>query len=40
MLDITRLNKKLSTAYLLKEDFREIYARSPSLRDARGRIRR
>ena len=40
LLEITRLNEKLSTAYVLKEDFRAIYTHSPSVRAARARIRR
>ncbi len=40
LLEITRLNEKLSTAYILKEDFRAIYTHSPSVRSARARIRR
>jgi transposase len=40
LIEITRLNEKLSTAYVLKEDFRAIYTHSPSVRSARARIRR
>ncbi|MCH7226236.1 ISL3 family transposase [Haloferula sp. A504] len=40
LLEITRLNEKLSMAYILKEDFRAIYTHSPSVRSARARMRR
>lgn len=40
LLEITRLNEKLSMAYILKEDFRSIYTHSPSVRSASARIRR
>jgi transposase len=40
LLEIIRLNEKLSTAYVLKEDFRAIYTHLPSVRSARARIRR
>ena len=40
LLEVTRLNEKLSTAYILKEDFRLIYTLSTSVRSARVRMRR
>lgn len=40
LIEITGLNEKISTAYVLKEDFRAIYTYSPSVRSARARIRR
>ena len=40
LLEVTRLNEKLSTAYILKEEFRLIYTLSSSVRSARVRMRR
>ena len=38
--EVTRLNERLSTAYILKEEFRLIYTLSASVRSARLRMRR
>lgn len=40
LLELTRLNEKLSQAYILKEEFRAIYTVATSIRSARARMRR
>jgi len=40
LLELTRLNENLSTAYILKEEFRSIYAQSTSARSASTRMMR
>jgi transposase len=39
LLELTRLNEKLSGSYILKEEFRLIYSTAPSVRSARARMR-
>ena len=40
LLELTRLNERLSQAYILKEEFRAIYTMATSIRSARARMRR
>lgn len=40
LLELTRLNEKLSASYILKEEFRLIYSTAASVRSARARMRR
>lgn len=40
LLELTRLNEKLSLSYILKEEFRLIYSTAAGVRSARARMRR
>jgi len=40
LLELTRLNERLSASYILKEEFRLIYSTAASVRSARAKMRR